>query len=172
MTQKILHKLSINTPLGQMIALADDKSLYLLEFTQRKALNREIERLLNTLGASITEGRTETLDLIEKEISLYFEGKLTQFKTPLALTGTPFQKLVWKELIKIPFGQTKSYRDLALAIDKPTAARAVAMANATNQLALIIPCHRVINASGKLGGYAAGVDRKQWLLDHEHGALV
>ena len=163
----ILYKMTLKTPLGTMIALSDDNALYLLEFIERKKLEWEIARLQKNIGATLLERRSAPLDQIEQELSLYFKAKLPQFHTPLALVGTPFQKSVWQELQKIPLGTTKSYQDLALALNKPTAARAVAQANASNQLALIIPCHRVINSTGAMGGYAAGVDRKQWLLTHE-----
>ena len=150
-----------------MIAIGDDQTLHLLEFLERKELEREIQRLQETLKTSIVEGSTPPLDSIKREIALYFEGKLPQFNTPVTLAGTAFQTAVWKELLKIPYGKTKSYLELAVALKKPTAARAVAQANAANQLALIVPCHRVINATGELGGYAAGVGRKSRLLNHE-----
>jgi AraC family transcriptional regulator of adaptative response/methylated-DNA-[protein]-cysteine methyltransferase len=98
---------------------------------------------------------------------LYFQGKLKEFKTPIALNGTPFQKQVWEELLKIPYGQTISYKDLAIAVGNPRGCRAVAQANGANNLAVIIPCHRVINHNGRIGGYGGGLDRKKWLLDLE-----
>ncbi len=150
-----------------MIAIADDKSLYLLEFTDRKKLDWEIERLQQKVGMPIVSGHSSPLASIERELQLYFKGSLSKFKTPLALAGTLFQKLVWNELQNIPLGQTRSYKELATAIGNPTAVRAVAQANAANQLAIIIPCHRVIQNCGALGGYAAGPERKKWLLDHE-----
>jgi len=101
------------------------------------------------------------------ELNQYFEDKLQSFQTPLTFLGTPFQKQVWEELLKIPAGETRSYSEIAIAIGRPSAFRAVAQANGANQLALIVPCHRVINADGQLGGYGGGLTRKKWLLDHE-----
>jgi AraC family transcriptional regulator of adaptative response/methylated-DNA-[protein]-cysteine methyltransferase len=164
---KTLQALWLDTPLGPMIAVGDEDALYLLEFVGRRGLEREIERLRQNTKSAIIPGETESLKSIKDELGQYFEGKLTQFKTPLFLCGTPFQKQVWHALIKIPFAQTCSYRDIAKAIGKPTAYRAVALANGANQIAIVIPCHRVINTNGDLGGYGGGIGRKEWLLKHE-----
>lgn len=165
------QQLYIDTPLGQMLAIGDNQALYLLQFTDCPNLKRKIKKLTQTNKAPITTGYAESLESIKKELGLYFEGKLQKFKTPVALSGTPFQKQVWQTLTNIPTGQTYSYAQLAEAIGRPSSCRAVAQANATNKLALIIPCHRVINKNGSLGGYAGHVHRKQWLLGHErrHG---
>ena len=164
---KIVLKASwLDTPLGPMLAIADEKALYLLEFVERRGLEREIERL-RAKKAIIIPGCTEPITLVESELQAYFTGKLKIFTTPLHLIGSPFQKSVWNELIKIPYGQTKSYADQAAAIGKPSAYRAVANANGANQIAILIPCHRIINSDGKLGGYGGGISRKKWLLNHE-----
>lgn len=160
-----------NTILGPMIAIGDDEALYLLEFVGRRGLEREIERLRTRTKSILVPGNTKTIQSIENELTLYFSGKLKVFKTPLFLLGTPFQKSVWEELVKIPFAETRSYAELTKAIGKPSAYRAVALANSTNQLALIIPCHRVINSNGDLCGYAGGITRKKWLLEHEKTRL-
>lgn len=157
----------IDTPLSPMIAIADEEILYLLEFKGRRGLEKEIEQLQIKMNTSILPGSTAPIRSIEKELKLYFEGTLKTFNTPFDVMGTPFQRRVWEELLKIPYGETISYLDLAKAIEKPTACRAVAQANGANQLALIIPCHRVINSNGDLGGYGGGVMNKQWLLRHE-----
>ena len=107
------------------------------------------------------------LNRITNMVGRYFAGQLKAFTTPLAPTGTPFQKRVWEELQKIPHGETRSYAAIAAAIGRPTAFRAVAQANGANRIAIVIPCHRVINTSGALGGYSSGVERKQWLLQQE-----
>jgi len=166
-SQCILKAMQFNTTLGQMIVVADDEGLYLLEFADRRDLEKEVERLRQKLNATIIPKETVITNNIAKEMSQYFDGTLHQFKTPLKTIGSSFQKQVWVELQQIPFGETKSYLGLAKTIGRPTACRAVARANSTNQLAIIIPCHRVINSNGELGGYAGGVTRKQWLLDHE-----
>jgi len=163
----ILKASWVDTPLGHMIAIGDEKNLYLLEFVDRRGLEREIEKLRKKTQSAIIPGSTPPIVSIEKELAQYFSGKLTAFTTPLFYLGSPFQQRVWEELQKIPYGQTRSYSDQANAIGMPTARRAVARANGCNQLAIIIPCHRVINANGELGGYAGGLARKQWLLQHE-----
>lgn len=102
-----------------------------------------------------------------EELSAYFSGELRQFTFALDLVGTPFQQKVWRELLRIPFGQTVSYAELAWAIGQPEAVRAVASANAKNPLLIVVPCHRVIGSNGKLTGFSAGIGAKQWLLEHE-----
>ena len=164
---KILQASLLETKLGSMIALADEKALYLLEFGDREDLKNRIERFRIKMNASIIGGSNNILEAIREELFLYFEGNLTQFKTPCHLLATPFQTLVWQQLTRIPYGQTQTYALQAKAIERHTAQRAVALANSTNRLAIIIPCHRVINSNGKLGGYAGGLNRKKWLLEHE-----
>lgn len=163
----ILKASWLDTQLGPMLAIANEEALYLLEFVDRRGLEREIERLRKRTKSAIIPGRTKPIDQIERELKLYFEKGKWDFKTPLYYLGSPFQKHVWEELLKIPSGETRSYSDLAHAIKRPTAFRAVAQANGANQLAIIIPCHRVINANGDLGGYGGGLSRKQWLINHE-----
>lgn len=165
--QKVLHATWIDTQRGPMIAIADQQALYLLEFVDRRGLEREVERLREKTKAAIIPGRTAIITAIEKELEHYFAGRLQTFTTPLHFLGSPFQQSVWLELQKIPHGETRSYAQLAIAVGNPAACRAVAQANGANQLALIIPCHRVINADGKIGGYGGGINRKEWLLNHE-----
>lgn len=162
-----LHIDWLNTPMGRMIAIADDTALYLLEFTDRKNMRRQFDRLRKVQQRAILPGRTPITAQIETELSDYFAGKLTDFETPLATSGTAFQRQTWDALQTIPHGETRSYAELAKMIGKPAAIRAVASANANNGLALIIPCHRVIAKNGGLGGYAGGLSRKQGLLDLE-----
>ncbi|OYK80341.1 bifunctional transcriptional activator/DNA repair enzyme protein Ada [Coxiella burnetii] len=170
--QQLLKATWLDTKLGQMVAIADDTGLYLLEFSDRRGLEREIERLREKLKAAIIPGETSVIDRIKKEIRQYFAGKRMVFETPLHLIGPPFQKKVWEALRKIPPGETRSYVDIAKFIKEPKAYRAVARANGANQLAIIIPCHRVINANGDLGGYGGGITRKQWLLEHERKIML
>ena len=157
----------LETPMGRMFSIADDAALYMLEFTDRKNMKRQFNRLRKLQGRAVLPGRTAITDQIENELSAYFAGELAQFETPLATSGTAFQRQTWDALQTIPHGQTRSYAQLAEMIGKPTAVRAVASANANNGLALIIPCHRVIAKNGGLGGYAGGLSRKQQLLDLE-----
>jgi AraC family transcriptional regulator of adaptative response/methylated-DNA-[protein]-cysteine methyltransferase len=157
----------LETPLGTMIAIADEHVLYLLEFVDCRGLEREIEKLSAATKAIIITGTTPPIESIKKELTAYFKGDLQQFTTPIHVMGTTFQKSVWKALQHIPYGHTKSYGEQAKSIGKKSAFRAVANANGANQLAIIIPCHRVINENGKLGGYGGGINRKKWLLDFE-----
>lgn len=162
----------LDTKLGPMIAIADEKMLYLLEFLDRRGLEREIERLRRKTRSAILPGRTHPIDSIACELDEYFEGKLEQFKTPFFWLGSLFQTSIWDALVKIPYGETRSYAEIAASIGKPSSVRAVANANGANQFAIIIPCHRVINTNGQLGGYGGGIVRKQWLINHEKRGKV
>lgn len=163
----ILFASWLDTKLGSMIAIGSETELYLLEFVDRRGLEREVERLRKKTKSAIIPGDTLPLLSIQQELNAYFNGQLNAFRTPIGLLGSPFQKQVWGILQKIPMGETCSYIDIARQIGKPTAFRAVAQANGANQLAIVIPCHRVINNNGDLGGYGGGITRKQWLLNHE-----
>jgi AraC family transcriptional regulator of adaptative response/methylated-DNA-[protein]-cysteine methyltransferase len=164
----ILKASCLDTPLGSMIAIADDHALYLLEFINCRKLQSEIDRLKQKTKSSIVSGLTLPIQSIENELKQYFDGTLKVFQTPLFFMGSSFQKTTWEALKNIPYGETRSYADIAKAIGRPTAFRAVAQANASNQLAIIIPCHRVVNSNGGIGGYAGGINRKEWLLNHEN----
>lgn len=156
-----------NTQLKPMIAISSDTCLYLLEFLDRKNLKANIFKLKKQVNAIIIEGKTKLIASIESEIDSYFKGELKEFKTPTCFIGTEFQKLVWESLIKIPFGETRSYKDIAVSLDRPKSFRAVARANSTNKIIIAVPCHRVINTDGGLGGYSAGIEKKRELLSHE-----
>ena len=157
----------IETPMGRMITIADDTALYLLEFTDRKNMRRQFDRLRKIQNRAVLPGRTKITETIETELAAYFAGNLSEFDTPLTTSGTDFQRQTWEALKTIPHGETRSYAQLAEMIGKPAAVRAVASANANNGLAVIIPCHRVIAKNGGLGGYAGGLSRKRQLLDLE-----
>lgn len=165
----IINRLS--TPLGQMIACASEDSLLLLEFVDRRMIEKQLERVTSWTGSLLVPGENAILRELEAELAAYFAGTLSEFKVPLQTTGTPFQEIVWAQLQKIPYGSTVSYADLARDIDKPTAVRAVANANGHNRIAIIIPCHRVIGADGTLTGYGGGLWRKRRLLDIESNQL-
>ena len=151
-----------------MVAVADESFLYLLQFADKKDLEKEIKQLEIQTKSVITAETNKTIESITAELARYFEGKLNKFLTPLFVNGSPFQEVVWKSLLQIPYGETKSYAEQANSIEKPLACRAVASANGANHLAIIIPCHRIINSNGKLGGYSAGLARKKWLLNPEN----
>lgn len=162
----VLKEMWIDTVLGPMVAMADDTALYLLEFVTRKGLEPEVNNL-RSQGFTIVPGENKILLSIAAELKAYFAGTLFEFKTPYRVCGSPFQQQVWSALCKIPFGETRSYKEQAISLGKPTAFRAVANANGRNQLAIIIPCHRIIASDGTLGGYGGGIAVKQWLLEHE-----
>lgn len=165
--QHVLKAAWLDTKLGPMLAITDDKGLYLLEFVDRRGLESEVERLRQKTKSAIVPGQTLISKQISAELAAYFSGQSLQFNTPIQTLGTPFQKQVWEQLKLIPAGETRAYLDIAKAVKKPTSVRAVAQSNGANQLAIIIPCHRVIAANGDLTGYGGGLSRKQWLLDHE-----
>ncbi len=152
-----LVEIRIETPLGTMIAAGDHTAVTHLSFLDDSTV----------APFPVSQPLPQSLALLTQELNQYFDGTLTAFTTPLRLTGTLFQQQTWRALKTIPYGTTWSYKDLANAIGHPTAYRAVAQANAANKIAILIPCHRVINASGLLGGYTMGTERKRWLLEHE-----
>ncbi len=157
----------IETPLGPMIAVCDQRKLHLLEFIDRRALASELKRLRLAVGCQIGLGRHAPTEQISAELKAYFEGRCAVFETPLALHGSAFSQRVWQALSEIPAGETRSYSDIARGIEQPTATRAVARANGANQIALVVPCHRVVGADGSLTGYGGGLWRKQKLIELE-----
>ncbi len=160
----------IDTPIGAMLAVADEHALHLLEFSDRKALPGELARLRTATRSAITFGRSPPIDQMKAELVAYFNGRSARFHTPLARHGSAFKRTVWDALSAIPPSATRSYADIAAAIGKPSAVRAVAAANGANQVAIVIPCHRVIGADGLLTGYGGGLWRKRWLIEHERRA--
>lgn len=159
-----------STPLGPMYAGVSETGLCLLEFTDRKMIDAQIEQLQKTMNASFIVGRNALLDRVEQQINEYFNGERRSFDIPLDIRGTDFQKQAWDALLKIPYGEIRSYQQQADRIGKPNAVRAVASANAKNHIAIVIPCHRVIAKDGGLAGFGGGIWRKRFLLDLE-GAL-
>jgi len=157
----------IETPLGAMLALADERGLHLLEFVDRRGLENEILALRTRTKSAIVPGTNRHLETVADELKGYFEGRTFRFTVRLAAGGSAFEKGVWKLLRGIPPGRTWSYERLAKKLGAPGAARAVGRANGRNCLAIVIPCHRVIRADGTLSGYGGGVWRKQWLIEHE-----
>lgn len=162
----------IETPIGPMMAITCDHALHLLEFLDRPALPAEIRRLQKNNSCGIVMGRTSVTDRIERELARYFDGHHDGFETPIAGHGTPFERMVWNELRRIPVGTVRSYSDQAKVLGRDSAVRAVARANGANQIAIVIPCHRVIGANGLLTGYGGGLWRKRWLLEHEKRMLT
>lgn len=166
---------TIETPVGEMIAAADDQGICLLDFRFRRQLGTVQKRISDVLGEPFEEGNHPLLDQLKKELSEYFTGFRFTFSLPIQPAGSVFQQKVWFELMKIPYGKTYSYLQLARACGDEQAVRAVAAANGQNGLALLIPCHRIIGNNGSLTGYAGGLAAKKWLLEHERkhsGALL
>lgn len=163
----VLRAAWLDTPLGPMLAVASEDALYLLEFTDRRGLEHELEHLRLKTGSVVVPGRTRPIIMVERELTGYFEGNLETFSTPVEILGSPFQRGVWRVLGEIPYGETRSYAEVAAAVGRPSAIRAAARASGANLLALIVPCHRVIRADRTPGGYGGGVTRKRWLLEHE-----
>ena len=122
---------------------------------------------LKLLKQPVEEGDNEHLKNLRNQLNEYFDGSLKAFTVPLVTPGTDFQQTVWKELLEIPFGKTRSYQEQADILNKPDSVRAVANANGMNRISIVIPCHRVIGSDGRLTGYGGGLKRKKWLLDHE-----
>ncbi len=158
----------IDSPLGPLIVAADNTHLHLLEFIDRKALPAEMRKLAQLARGDIGFGRSATTDRAERALGHYFAKESAAFDIPLALHGTPFMQKVWRALQTIPPGETRSYAALAQDIGQPNATRAVARANGANQIAILIPCHRVIGADGTLTGYGGGLWRKDKLISIEN----
>jgi methylated-DNA-[protein]-cysteine S-methyltransferase len=171
-----LFRTLFDTPIGEMLALASDDGLCALEFTTVKGRARGEERMtrLNARLArwfpqhEIVDRQTTILRHTRAWLDAYFDGTSAEVNgLPLDMRGAPFEQRVWKALRAIPPGQTTSYGAIAAALDAPGASRAVGAANGANPVSIIVPCHRVIGASGSLTGYGGGLDRKMWLIDHE-----
>ena len=157
----------IETPLGSMLAIADDAGLRLLEFVDRRALERELSILRTRLHTNVVPGEHRHLTTARKQLADYFSGKNLEFTVPIAPVGSRFQLRDWKLLQTIPLGETRSYSWMAEQLGDKEMRRAVGRANGDNMLCIIIPCHRVIRADGTLCGYGGGLWRKKWLLEHE-----
>lgn len=163
----LMYKFKIKSPIGELVALASDSSLYLLEFHDRGELKVEIEDLSTKLNFEVVNSKNLLLENLQAELDAYFNGQLLTFKTPLSYFGTEFQERVWRSLHEIPFGETRTYKEQSEHLGDVKAIRAVASANGKNRLAIIVPCHRVIGSNGNLPGYAGGIERKRFLLDLE-----
>jgi methylated-DNA-[protein]-cysteine S-methyltransferase len=148
------HKAYYSSPIGTIEIVASELGITSLNFAKDSlAKSSSVHSCLKDVLVQVDE---------------YFKGKRRKFSLKLILQGTDFQKKVWRELLKIPYGKTASYRDVAAAVGREKAARAVGNANRLNNIAIIIPCHRVIGSRGELVGYGGGLWRKKWLLEHEH----
>jgi len=159
----------LKSPLGDMIAGATEKGVSFLEWQDRGSVEKILNRVANRYKVSPQKRNNTHLDQLEQELKDYFAGKLKKFSVPVAVTGTPFEQKTWEQLLLIPYGQTRSYSQIANLIGKPRARRAVGRANGANYLSIVIPCHRVIEANGNLRGYGGKLWRKKYLLELEQG---
>jgi AraC family transcriptional regulator of adaptative response/methylated-DNA-[protein]-cysteine methyltransferase len=162
----------VATPMGLMLAAATDHELVMLEFVDRRMLPTQVRRIRERLGAVFVPTANEIIGAARSMLDAYFRARLRAFDLPLRLCGSPFQTDVWEALREIPYGETTSYAALARSLGRPAAVRAVGRANGMNAVAIVVPCHRVVGADGKLVGYGGGLWRKQRLLDLERGALT
>lgn len=167
--QHIIYNTLISTPIGKLTACATNEGICLLEFDERDDLKKQFRNLTTVLGGKIVPGINNHLLKLQEQIDRYFRWQLENFELPLVFTGTVFQERVWHALLNIPYGKTKTYLSLTKQLGDENAIRAVAAANGANKMAIIVPCHRVIGSDGKLVGYAGGLWRKEWLLNHEKG---
>lgn len=153
------------SPIGLMVLIADESGLKKAEF--RDAILSEDEIRKAEKINDLQFGNSFILDNTIHQLSEYFKKNLTVFDLPLSPEGTDFQKSVWEELQKVNYGMSRTYKSQAIALKNEKGIRAVAKANGSNPIAIIIPCHRIIGSSGELTGYAGGLWRKKWLLEHE-----
>jgi methylated-DNA-[protein]-cysteine S-methyltransferase len=155
------------TKIGELILGSFEGKLCLLDFRYRKMRKSVDERIKKGLNAKFVENNTEIIERIQAELDEYFHGNRKEFDVPLQMVGTDFQKSVWEALLRVPFGTTSTYLQLAKNINNEKAVRAVAAANGANSMAIIIPCHRIIGSNGELVGYAGGLPIKKRLLKLE-----
>jgi AraC family transcriptional regulator of adaptative response/methylated-DNA-[protein]-cysteine methyltransferase len=155
------------SPVGPLVLGAKSDGICLLEFSHPERLPKQLGLLKKVFQCPVVPGQHKFLDQLKKELADYFAGSLTEFRVPITLQGTPFQESVWNGLLEIPYAQTQSYEGLAQAVGQPRASRAVGRANGQNRIAIVVPCHRVVNKNGKMGGYGGGLWRKQFLLELE-----
>jgi methylated-DNA-[protein]-cysteine S-methyltransferase len=162
-----LHRKTIASPVGELTLVASDDGLVAILWEDDAPDRVRLGALVDTPGHPL-------LAQTERELGEYFAGRRTRFSVPLDMHGTDFQQSVWRALLTIPFGETRSYADIATQIGRPTATRAVGAANGRNPISIIAPCHRVIGANGSLTGFAGGLAAKEYLLGLEsrQGRLV
>ena len=157
----------VETPIGLMVAGATDRAICLFEFSDPSRIRAQLGALSERFGLPLLPGESPLFDELRGQLADYFAGSRRSFELPLDYRGTDFQLKVWQALLRIPYGETRSYSDVAREIGAPLASRAVGHANGQNRIAIVIPCHRVIASGGGLGGYGGGIWRKLRLLESE-----
>lgn len=158
---------TVDSPLGPLVTAACEDGVCLLEFSEPDRLEAQMRTLRRLFRTDPRQGSNRHLEQLREELAAYFAGTLKRFTVPVVAPGTPFQERVWSELRRIPYGETRSYEEIARAVSGVRAQRAVGRANGTNRVAIVVPCHRVVNKDGKLGGYGGLLWRKQALLTLE-----
>jgi O-6-methylguanine DNA methyltransferase len=166
-TDKILC-CDLPSPLGEMIAGASETGICFLEWHDRGGVDRIRARVEKRYHCTIEAGAHSYLAQLRDELAEYFAGRRSQFTVSLDIAGTEFERAVWQQLLRIPYGETRSYGQIAVDLGRVGAQRAVGRANGANYISIVIPCHRVIEANGKLRGYGGGLWRKEWLLKLEN----
>ena len=157
----------VATPLGSMVMGVHDGGLCLLEFAERRMLDTQLKRLSRHMGRVFLPGEHPLMEQVKQELDAYFNGTLRKFAVPVQAPGTAFQESVWASLANIPYGETRSYAQIAEQIGHADAVRAVGRANGDNRVAIVIPCHRVVGSGGEPTGYGGGIWRKEYLLAME-----
>ena len=170
MSDKVIQYRTIENELGDMIAGATEDGVVFLEWHDRGGVERILKRVEKRYRMLLVEGSNRHLDRLERELKDFFAEKRSDFSVQTDVTGTKFERTVWEQLLRIPHGETRTYGDIARLIGKPQAARAIGRACGANYLAIVIPCHRVIEANGNLRGYGGKLWRKKHLLQLE-GAI-
>lgn len=161
----------LDTPVGPLVAGATDEAVVMLEFPDRRMIEAQLDTLRRRFARPLVPGQSPLFTRLHSQLGEYFAGERRTFDLPLAYPGSPFQQQVWDALLRIPYGETRTYAELARELGAPSAARAVGRANGANRIAIVIPCHRVIAADGGLGGYGGGLWRKLRLLETEGAVL-
>ena len=157
----------IRTAAGPLVVGTTEEAVCLLEFSDRRMLESQLRTLRRRFNAALVPGSNRLVTALQEQLNEYFSGKRRDFSIPLSHPGTPFQEKVWSTLLGIPYGTTCSYKDVARKVGHPRAVRAVGTANGMNRIAILVPCHRVVNSNGELGGYGGGLWRKRMLLNLE-----
>lgn len=166
---KIYYVAFFNFSVANIVAIADDTAVVLLQFVLEDSLDKVVTQYRNKFHDNLIIQKNVILSQLEKELIAYFQGSLFNFSVPYRIRSSVsiFQKATWSMVCHIAYGTTQSYKEIAQQLNNPLAMRAIGRANSKNPLMLLIPCHRVIQANKKIGGYAGGFDLKQWLLEHE-----
>ncbi|RVE50878.1 hypothetical protein evm_004445 [Chilo suppressalis] len=158
---------SFDTPVGKVAAAADDEFVYMITFVDSKNIEKKIQTISDEILCQFLNKKNRILQELEDELRLYFEGNCKKFTIPIKTIGSEFQKAVWNKLLELPYGSTQTYGDLAKSLGRSSShARAIGAACGANAHLLVVPCHRLV-ATGTKGGFSSGIDRKEWLLQHE-----